>query len=138
MRRKRKFLVAVILAIGLLAACVPGDPLLDDFYTRNIYPGSNLTYSLGSLELRWLSAYVGDLDVTTANITTANIGSINTTGFDGYEVSADPAQPAEGHYKVWMSDGTGKGDDGDILIASTVGGVTRWGTLFDHSTGAGW
>jgi len=54
------------------------------------------------------------------------------------EKSTDPAAPAEGEAIVWMSDGTGKGDDGDVLIASTAGGVTKWGTLFDHSGGAAW
>uniref|UniRef100_A0A6M3L661 Putative tail protein n=1 Tax=viral metagenome TaxID=1070528 RepID=A0A6M3L661_9ZZZZ len=54
------------------------------------------------------------------------------------ERSADPAEPAEGKCVIWMSDGTGKGDDGDVLIASKAGGVTKWGTLFDHSAGAAW
>ena len=56
----------------------------------------------------------------------------------GLEKSADPIIPDEGHFIIWMSDGTGKGADGDILIASTAGAVTHWGTLFDHSTGAAW
>lgn len=56
----------------------------------------------------------------------------------GLEKSADPDAPAEGHFVIWMSDGTGKGDDGDVLIASTAGGVTNWATLFDHSAGAAW
>lgn len=54
------------------------------------------------------------------------------------ERSSDPPEPAEGQCVVWMSDGTGKGDDGDILIASKAGGTTKWGTLFDHSAGNAW
>jgi hypothetical protein len=54
------------------------------------------------------------------------------------ERSSDPAEPAEGEAVIWMSDGTGKGDDGDVLIASKAGGTTKWGTLFDHSAGAAW
>jgi len=54
------------------------------------------------------------------------------------ERSADPSAPAEGQCVIWMSDGTGKGDDGDVLIASTAGGTTKWATLFDHSAGAAW
>ncbi len=54
------------------------------------------------------------------------------------EKSSDPVQPAEGETVVWMSDGTGKGDDGDVMIASTAGGVTNYTTLFDHSTGTLW
>lgn len=56
----------------------------------------------------------------------------------GLERSSDPPQPAEGQWVIWMSDGTGKGDDGDILIASTAGGTTNYGTLFDHSGGGAW
>jgi hypothetical protein len=54
------------------------------------------------------------------------------------ERSSDPTEPAEGQAVIWMSDGTGKGDDGDVMIASKAGGVTNYGTLFDHSGGAGW
>jgi hypothetical protein len=56
----------------------------------------------------------------------------------GSEHSFDPTQPVEGEYVIWMSDGTGKGDDGDVLIASTVGGTTKYTTLFDHSAGSAW
>lgn len=50
------------------------------------------------------------------------------------ERSADPDAPPEGDSIVWMSDGTGRRDDGDILVAS-ADGITRWATLFDHSQG---
>ena len=58
--------------------------------------------------------------------------------FVGPEQSADPSAPNEGEFKIWMSDGTGKGDDGDVLIASTAGGVTKYTILFDHSAGSAW
>jgi len=58
--------------------------------------------------------------------------------FKGLEKSSDPPQPSEGQFVIWMSDGTGKGDDGDILIASTAGGATKYATLFDHSGGGAW
>jgi hypothetical protein len=58
--------------------------------------------------------------------------------FKGLERSSDPPQPSEGQFVIWMSDGTGKGDDGDVLVASTAGGVTKYGTLFDHSGGGAW
>ena len=54
------------------------------------------------------------------------------------ERSSDPTQPSEGQTVIWMSDGTGKGDDGDVMIASTAGGTTNYGTLFDHSAGTPW
>jgi len=56
----------------------------------------------------------------------------------GLERSADPTEPAEGYFVIWMSDGTEKGDDGDVMIASQAGGVTKYGTLFDHSAGGAW
>lgn len=61
-----------------------------------------------------------------------------STYIAGLERSADPPEPAEGEHVIWMSDGTGKGDDGDILIASKAGGVTKFATLFDHSAGGAW
>lgn len=54
------------------------------------------------------------------------------------ERSSDPPEPAEGECIIWMSDGTGKGDDGDVMVASKAGGTTNYGTLFDHSAGTAW
>jgi len=50
------------------------------------------------------------------------------------EKSSDPANPAEGNSVLWMSDGTGAGDDGDIMIKITAGGVTKTVTLVDFSS----
>lgn len=52
--------------------------------------------------------------------------------------ASDPAEPTEGNMVVWLSDGTGKADDGDVCIASRANGVTRWAVLFDHSAGQAW
>lgn len=71
----------------------------------------------------------GDLDLS---------GSLTAGYLHFLERSSDPTEPAEGECVIWMSDGTGKGDDGDIMIASQAGGTTNYGTLFDHSGGAGW
>ena len=54
------------------------------------------------------------------------------------ERTSDPAKPAEGNMIVWLSDGTGLGDDGDVIISSTAGGVTNYAILFDHSAGTLW
>ncbi len=49
------------------------------------------------------------------------------------ELSADPTDPAEGSSVTWQSDGTGGGDDGDIMMKITAGGVTKTITLIDFS-----
>jgi hypothetical protein len=49
------------------------------------------------------------------------------------EKSADPAAPAEGQSVIWQSDGTGAGDDGDLMVSITAGGVTKTTTLVDFS-----
>lgn len=54
------------------------------------------------------------------------------------ERSSDPSEPLERNTVVWMSDGTGKGADGDVLIASTVSGTTKYQILFDYSAGIAW
>lgn len=70
-----------------------------------------------------------------------NIRSDNITVMQFFKLlerSADPSQPAEGECVIWLSDGTGKGDDGDLMIAGTAGGSTKYGTLFNHSGGTPW
>lgn len=49
------------------------------------------------------------------------------------ERSSDPADPPEGYTVIWMSDGTGSGDDGDLLCKITAGGSTKTGTIIDFS-----
>lgn len=52
---------------------------------------------------------------------------------DLLEASKDPANPPEGRAVMWMSDGTGSGDDGDIMVKVTAGGTTKTITLIDFS-----
>lgn len=53
----------------------------------------------------------------------------------GVAQSADPSDPPTDSYVIWQSDGTGTGDDGDILIKITdSNGTTETGTLVDFST----
>ncbi|MHC4622261.1 MAG: hypothetical protein ACYTEQ_31390 [Planctomycetota bacterium] len=54
------------------------------------------------------------------------------------ELSADPSKPTEGKAKIWMSDGTGTGDDGDVIIAATAGGTTKRAILWDFSGASEW
>lgn len=49
------------------------------------------------------------------------------------ERSADPDDPPEGQTVIWQSDGTGSGDDGDIMVKITAGGSTKTTTLLDFS-----
>ena len=56
----------------------------------------------------------------------------------GIERSSDPTEPVEGEYVIWMSNGSGKGDDGDVMIASNPDGTTKYGTLLNYSDGAAW
>jgi hypothetical protein len=50
------------------------------------------------------------------------------------ELSADPSNPDEGSSALWMSDGTGSGNDGDILVKTTAGGTTQTKTLASIGT----
>lgn len=63
---------------------------------------------------------------------------ISTERLNLLERSADPPEPENGKGVIWLSDGTGKGDDGDVMIAVNVDGTTLYGTLFDYSGGAAW
>jgi len=50
------------------------------------------------------------------------------------ELSEDPSDPDDGSCVMWMSDGTGTGDAGDILAKITVGTTTETATLVDFSS----
>jgi len=49
------------------------------------------------------------------------------------ERTYDPDNPTEGSSVIWMSNGNGSGDDGDIMIKITAGGATKTVTLVDFS-----
>lgn len=59
---------------------------------------------------------------------------LRISGYLGFvELAADPADPPEGQSVMWQSDGTGAGDDGDIMMKITAGAVTKTTTLVDFS-----
>lgn len=58
------------------------------------------------------------------------------TSFTLGELSSDPSDPSEGSCILWVGDGTGTGDDGDVIIKGRAGGVVKTSILFDHSAGA--
>jgi len=49
-------------------------------------------------------------------------------------LSADPSDPSDGNSVQWVSDGTGSGDAGDVMMKINVGGTTKTVTLVDYST----
>jgi hypothetical protein len=56
------------------------------------------------------------------------------TDIEFAERSSDPTTPAEGNAIMWMSDGTGTGNDGDILIRIRAGGTVKTATLVDFGS----
>ena len=81
-----------------------------------------------------LARYDGAGAVQSSGINVGDDDSVsNVTSLSLLEKSSDPSDPAEGNAVIWMSDGTGTGDDGDILIKITAGSVTKTATLIDFS-----
>lgn len=107
-----------ILAATAVVVGNAGNTILGDGTLRELRPHTTEKISLGSLSKAFFDVCAAQLRLL--------------------ERSADPTEPSEGNGVIWMSDGTGKGDDGDILIASRAGGVTKYATLFDHSAGGAW
>ena len=46
---------------------------------------------------------------------------------------AEPSDPAAGTAIPWMSNGTGAGNEGDIMVKINVGGVVKNATLVPYS-----
>lgn len=110
-------------------------------YASNTYLQSTLG---GYVRTSQLSANLANY-VTTTSLTAnlANYGPLasnNTwTGTNQFptlylnERASDPADPAEGKSVIWQSNGTGTGDDGDIIIKVTANNVTKTLILVDFS-----
>ena len=103
------------------------------FYTRDTTSGEdglNAPYSNmnETITLKGEGQLVGVSGVTDP-ATELHVGGAITLN----EKSADPANPAEGRTVIWMSDGTGAGDDGDVMVKITAGGTTKTVTLIDFS-----
>lgn len=62
-----------------------------------------------------------------------NVPTMAENGLVIKERSSDPPNPSEGSFVIWMSDGTGYGDDGDVIIKITAGGITKTKILADFS-----
>lgn len=63
----------------------------------------------------------------------SGFATLRGIGLGVSERATDPSDPSEGQSVVWQSDGTGAGDDGDIMVKITAGGVTKTVTLIDFS-----
>lgn len=109
------FLLLGVLVMGLVG-CAPGDPLPESLYTKDVYPGTNTTYDLGSPELQYENIYTGDLFVDGTPVA----GGISPTIFD-----------AEGDLLTAIANDTpvilSVGADNFILAAdSAVPGGLKW------------
>jgi len=116
-------------AVATLTGAVSSDNTLLGYRAANTQTEGSSNIAIGS-------------GVQLDSLTGSNQINIGTRYFHDrirlLERSTDPAKPAEGNVVLWMSDGTGLGDDGDVLIGSTAGGVTNYAILFDHSAGTTW
>lgn len=93
-------------------------------YDRNVaYTGTSYTSTVK--DVRAALDWIKDNTVSVTSVSNAVLL---------VEKSADPSDPTEGKSVIWQSDGTGSGDDGDIMIKITAGGVTKTGTIIDFST----
>lgn len=128
-----------VLAYDAAGATVTGCRMENNVFADTVVTGTSMFNQAGAS-----SSFLTDWVIVHPDTVNGSAGTkfLSPAQFNaligGLERSADPAEPAEGEYVIWMSDGTGKGDDGDILIASKAGGATKYGTLFDHSAGDAW
>jgi hypothetical protein len=90
----------------------------------------------GTLHLGLATRAFGTTFTKEIQLGTSQSGVITEDSLQLLERSSNPSAPAEGKWVMWMSDGTGHGDDGDVLIASTAGATTNYAIVFDHSAGA--
>lgn len=128
------------------------DRLVIDYATGSTYFGGTIISpvtsdgtALGSTSLMWSDLFLasggvinwnnGDVTLThSSNFLTLAGGDLVMPTLYLAELSADPSDPAEGKSVLWQSDGTGFGDDGDIIMKITAGGVTKTVTIVDFST----
>jgi hypothetical protein len=112
----------------ITATIVPhqGSPLDFAPFYRISVPGS---YVAPLVEIRGNASVTGELSVE-EGIAADNMtaGSIAQT-----PLSADPADPDDLHSVQWVSDGTGSGDAGDVMLKINVGGTVKTITLIDWS-----
>ena len=102
-----------------------GDQL--EVYQGNTTPGS-ATNIFNLLSTAFLNVSIVDFNLV-------GVGQIlRATALGLEDQSSDPSNPQSGRCAIWQSDGTGSGDDGDIMIKITNSvGTTKTATLIDFS-----
>lgn len=73
-----------------------------------------------------------------AGLDHVNADGEETFGFLELAKVGDPAKPPEGCSIIWESDGNGFGEAGDVIMASTVNGVTKRKVIFADADGSTW
>ena len=128
---------------ALTIGIVLGNYQEDLAYFKNSALRLGSTYNIARLDQTLDETVDGDVTLTlevTNNQTHDSIGSLT---FDSLtwafshpitipSASADPANPSAGEAVIWVSDGTGSGDAGDVMIKITAG-TTKTHTLVDFS-----
>lgn len=61
-----------------------------------------------------------------------------TGGVGLVALSVDPIKPLAGRAVMWMSDGTGLGVDGDVIVGSNDGSTIKYTIIHTHSAGIVW
>lgn len=81
-------LLVTVLAVSLVGCGMAGDPILDDLYTRNVYPGTAGTYSVGSEGLPYSSGHFNTAMITDAvNASSGNFDELNASKGDYGDVT---------------------------------------------------
>lgn len=76
---KKVLRIGILTTIVMLTGCgAPGDPL-DDFYTRNVYPGTASTYSVGSVDLSYSDGYFDNVYIAGTAYNSPAYGEIYIT-----------------------------------------------------------
>jgi hypothetical protein len=60
-------------------------------------------------------------------------GNVQTEEQTQTSLSADPTDPDAGNSVQWVSDGTGSGDAGDVMMKINVTGTVKTVTIVDYS-----
>jgi hypothetical protein len=100
--------------------------------------GTDVT--LSQAEPAWVSRTDGHHDLYIGDGTNKpGVKVASSEAFYGELRTSDPEKPAEGKFVIWMSNGSTLLDTslvtaGDVIIAATNGGITRYHKLFDHGT----